>query len=163
MIILLNCLRFFNLRVQPAFRRFSSFLFTSVGSWSIFRKEITRSNMLSGFFDSLWQLSSPLCLWFGIVYILSEIMFHWIQISSRNLDRVRKLKSSMTRLNARVQKVLYFQILVLTCRYKAPCTHSDGMKQLGSLFSIFFIQECYFVALVFVPFLWWVCFHLYWF
>jgi len=29
-----------------------------------------------------------------------------VQISNRNLDRVRKLKSAMTRLTARVQKVL---------------------------------------------------------
>lgn len=31
-----------------------------------------------------------------------------MQISSRNLDRVRKLKSQMTRLTARVQKVSFF-------------------------------------------------------
>lgn len=36
-----------------------------------------------------------------------------LQISSRNLDRVRKLKSAMTRLTARVQKV-YVLCLVMS-------------------------------------------------
>ena len=54
-----------------------------------------------------------------IVFMISSCsyidhIFDLAQISSRNLDRVRKLKSSMTRLNARVQKVLHFQILVTT-------------------------------------------------
>lgn len=33
-----------------------------------------------------------------------------IQISSRNLDCVRKIKSAMTRLTARVQKVCFYNL-----------------------------------------------------
>lgn len=36
---------------------------------------------------------------------LYEAYVHYVQINSRNLDRVRKLKSAMTRLTSRVQKV----------------------------------------------------------
>lgn len=39
---------------------------------------------------------------------------HLLQISSRNLDRVRKLKSAMTRLTARVQKVYLLLVLCLS-------------------------------------------------
>lgn len=35
-----------------------------------------------------------------------------MQISSRNLDRVRKLKSAMTRLTGRVQKVIKLILFV---------------------------------------------------
>lgn len=37
--------------------------------------------------------------------LMCDFSFTNLQISSRNLDRVRKLKSAMTRLTSRVQKV----------------------------------------------------------
>lgn len=37
----------------------------------------------------------------------------YVQISGRNLDHVRKLKSSMTRLTSRVQKVLCILVLLV--------------------------------------------------
>ena len=38
-----------------------------------------------------------------------------MQINSRNLDRVRKFKSAMTRLTARVQKVIMCTLFMLVC------------------------------------------------
>lgn len=60
--------------------------------------------------SSMSDLEESVILFFEI---LNFILFNCyellnyinLQISSRNLDRVRKLKSAMTRLTARVQKV----------------------------------------------------------
>lgn len=51
---------------------------------------------------------------------------HLLQICSRNLDRVRKLKSAMTRLTARVQKV-YLSVCMLTIFSGALPRHSHNL------------------------------------
>lgn len=59
--------------------------------------EIIEPPKINDFVVVVVDSSSPLR-----TQVLNSII---MQISSRNLDRVRKLKSAMTRLTARVQKV----------------------------------------------------------
>lgn len=79
----------------------------------------------------------------SIFYPYQAELFFTPQISSRNLDRVRKLKSGMTRLTARVQKVWFCIFISLaTSFYLKLLLFSSLECVLIVLFTVFQISCC---------------------